>query len=68
MTDRISLGDKLLSPGRRQVLIASLLAALPLGLSIRRADAIDPGDTQVTLPDQIKWTAWNAWSNFTGTY
>src|SRR5438477_3658695 len=60
MTDRIFLEDDLLLPGRRQLLIASLLAALPLGLSERRAEAVNPAETQVTLPDQIKWAAWSA--------
>ena len=60
MTDRIFSEDALLLPGRRQLLLASLLAALPLGLSARRAGAINPAETQVTLPDQIKWTAWTA--------
>src|SRR6266436_9572534 len=45
---------------RRRVLLTALLAALPLGLSAGRAEAIDPSETQVTLPDQIKWTAWTA--------
>ena len=60
MTDRIFAEDNLLLPGRRQLLLASLLAALPLGLSARRAEAINPAETQVTLPEQIKWTAWTA--------
>jgi hypothetical protein len=49
-----------LSSTRRQVLLASLLAALPLGLSAGRAEAIDPSETEITLPNQIKWTAWTA--------
>ena len=60
MTDRNFSQDNLLSPGWRQLLFAPLLAALPLGLSTGRADAINPAETQVTLPDQIKWTAWTA--------
>ena len=60
MTDRIVSEDTLPLPGRRQLLLASFLAALPLGLSARRAEAINPAETQVTLPDQIKWTAWTA--------
>jgi hypothetical protein len=60
MTDRIFSEDNLLLPGRRQLLLASFLAALPLGLSARRAEAINPAETQVTLLDQIKWTAWPA--------
>src|SRR5437870_461302 len=50
--------DVSLSSSRRRVLLASLLAALPLGLSAARAEAINPSETQVILPDQIKWTAW----------
>jgi hypothetical protein len=45
---------------RRRVLLTSLLAAVPLGLYTGRAEAINPSETQVTLPDQIKWTAWTA--------
>jgi len=47
-----------LSSTRRSLLIAPLLAALPLGLSAGSAKAINPSETQVTLPDQISWTAW----------
>jgi hypothetical protein len=49
-----------LNSTRRRVLIATLLAALPLGLSAGRTEALDPSETQITLPDQIKWTAWTA--------
>ncbi len=49
-----------LSATRRQVLLASLLASLPLGLSAGRAEALNPSETQITLPDHIKWTAWPA--------
>ena len=45
---------------RRRVLLTSLLAALPLGLSAGSAQAINPSETQVILPDQIRWTAWTA--------
>src|SRR6202048_2572712 len=60
MTDRIGSEDTLLLPGRRQLLLASLFAALPLGLSARRAEAVNPAETQVTLPDQITWATWTA--------
>jgi hypothetical protein len=40
---------------RRGLLLASLLAALPAALSPDPAHAIDPNQTQVTLPDQYKW-------------
>lgn len=66
MVDRIGKGSFSLPFGdglsstRRQVLLAPLLAALPLVLSAGRAEALDPSETQVTLPDQIKWMAWTA--------
>jgi len=40
---------------RRGLLLAPLLAALPLGLTSGPAAAIDPAQTQVTLPDQFQW-------------
>ena len=49
-----------LSATRRRILLAPLIAALPLGLSAGQADALNPSETQITLPDQIKWTAWTA--------
>ena len=49
-----------LSSTRRSLLIAPLLAALPLGLSAGRAEAINSSETQVSLADQIKWTAWTS--------
>jgi hypothetical protein len=55
----LSSGE-ILPPTRRKVLLASLLAALPLGFSSQRAEAINSSETQVTPPDQIKWTAWTA--------
>jgi hypothetical protein len=47
-----------LRSNRRSLLLAPLLAALPLGLSAGSAKAINPSETQVTLPDQIRWAAW----------
>ncbi len=40
---------------RRGLLLAPLLAALPLGLLCGPAAAIDPTQTQVTPPDQFQW-------------
>ena len=40
---------------RRRLLLAPLLAALPLGLTSGPAAAVDPAQTQVTLPDQFQW-------------
>jgi len=40
---------------RRGLILAPLLAALPLGLMGGPAAAIDPAQTQVTLPDQYQW-------------
>ena len=45
---------------RRGLLLAPLLAALPLALSDTAALAgrINPSETQVTLPNAIKWSGW----------
>ena len=45
---------------RRGLLLAPLIAALPLALSdsAARASRIDAAETQVTLPDAIKWSGW----------
>ena len=58
--DHALLSDVGLNSTRRRVLLASLLLVLPLGLSGGRAEAINSSETQVTLPDQVKWTAWPA--------
>jgi hypothetical protein len=60
MADRIFSPGNRRSPGRRQLLLGSLLAALPLELAAGPADAVNPAETQVSLPDQVKWTAWTA--------
>jgi hypothetical protein len=43
---------------RRNLLLAPLLAALPSLLSDPAA-AIDPAETQVTLPNQYQWKSWS---------
>ena len=45
---------------RRGLLLAPLLAALPLALSDTAALAgrINPSETRVTLPNAIKWSGW----------
>src|SRR5437879_4746953 len=45
---------------RRRLLLAPLIAALPLVLSgtAARAGRINPAETQVTLPDAISWSGW----------
>jgi hypothetical protein len=60
MMVRAVLWDAGSSSTRRRVVLASLLSALPLGLSVTRAAALNPSETQITLPDQIKWTSWTA--------
>jgi hypothetical protein len=49
---------------RRGLLLAPLLATLPLLLSQTRARAgtIDPSETMITLPDAIKWDMWRTGS------
>ena len=44
-----------LAASRRGRLFAPLLAALPASLLSSPAAAIDPNETQVTLPDQYQW-------------
>ena len=49
-------GDlKELAATRRGLILAPLLAALPAMLLADPAHAIDPAQTQVTLPDQYQW-------------
>jgi hypothetical protein len=47
---------------RRGLLLAQLLAALPLAMSTAatRADTINSSETVVTLPDAINWGSWIA--------
>ncbi len=47
-------------PTRRTLVLAPLLAAMPLALLPRVASArqINPAETQVIEPDAIKWSAW----------
>ena len=46
---------------RRALLLGILTGGLQLATSgtIARASAIDPSETQITLPDAIKWTTWS---------
>ena len=44
-----------LAATRRGLILAPLLAALPAALLAEAAHAIDPAQTQVTLPDQYRW-------------
>jgi hypothetical protein len=52
------IADREICSTRRGLLLAPLLAALPLTLSQTEAlaDKIDPAETQITLPDAIKWS------------
>ncbi|MDR3420685.1 MAG: hypothetical protein P4L80_05495 [Xanthobacteraceae bacterium] len=44
-----------LAASRRGLILAPFLAALPASLLTDPARAIDPNETQVTLPDQYQW-------------
>jgi hypothetical protein len=59
-SDAALADDDRISPTRRSLLVASLLAALPLALSEKPvlAGSINPTETQVTLPAAIKWSGW----------
>jgi hypothetical protein len=52
--------DHEICPTRRGIVGAPLLAALSLALSDQAALAgtINPSETQITLPDAIKWSGW----------
>jgi hypothetical protein len=52
--------DQEICSTRRALLLAPLLATLPLALAQTEALAgrINPSETQVTLPDAIKWSGW----------
>ena len=54
------IADHEICSTRRGLLLAPLLAALPLALSQTEALAgkINPSQTQVTTPDAIKWSGW----------
>jgi hypothetical protein len=56
----ILLGDQARCSTRRGLLLAPLLAALPLALSGTAAQAgrINSSETHITLPDAIKWSGW----------
>ena len=45
---------------RRGLILAPLLAALPAALLTDPARAVDPAQTQITLPDQMQWKPWSA--------
>jgi hypothetical protein len=45
---------------RRGLLLAPLLAALPVSLASAPTEALNPSETQVTLPNQYKWSGWTA--------
>src|SRR5271156_3078119 len=70
MTDRTASETVLFSlietghdarPNRRALLVASLLAALPMTLRTTAAGAgqINPTETAITLPNEIKWSDWS---------
>ena len=44
-----------LATSRRGLMLAPFIAALPASLISDPARAIDPNETQVTLPDQFQW-------------
>jgi hypothetical protein len=49
-----------LATTRRSLLLTSLFAALPAALLSDPAHAIDPMQTQITLPDHMQWKPWSA--------
>jgi hypothetical protein len=59
-TGALNATDLAAASTRRTLLLAPLLAALPLGASSKPAQAskIDPSQTAITLPDDFKWNSW----------
>ena len=55
LTSATDGGLKDLAATRRGLILAPLLAALPATLLADPAQAVDPAQTQVTLPDQYRW-------------
>jgi hypothetical protein len=55
LTSATDVDLKDLAATRRGLVLATLLAALPATLLVDRAEAIDPAQTQVTVPDQYRW-------------
>jgi hypothetical protein len=49
-----------ISATRRGLMLAPLLAALPAAFLTDPAHAVDPAQTQITLPDQMQWKPWSA--------
>jgi hypothetical protein len=45
-------------PTRRTLLVAPLLASLPLALASSAARAINQSETRITLPDEMKFVTW----------
>src|ERR1700732_708575 len=59
--DELSTFDRPLPATRRALLLASLMASLPLVASERvaKASRLDPSETTITLPDDIRFVAWS---------
>jgi hypothetical protein len=55
LTSAADVDSKDFAATRRGLLLAPLLAALPAALIADPAHAVDPNETQVTLPDQYQW-------------
>jgi hypothetical protein len=62
LLDKISCSGspKALRSSRRELMLAPLLAVVPLAVSgtVALASKIDPSETQVTLPNAIQWSGW----------
>jgi hypothetical protein len=59
-SDMFFLAEHEVCSTRRGLVLAPLLAALPLVLcgTASLAGSINPSETQITLPDAIKWSGW----------
>jgi hypothetical protein len=53
--ERIILLLQNFATSRRRLMLTPFIAALPASLISDPAQAVDPNETQVTLPDQFQW-------------
>lgn len=60
LTSALDAAPNDMAATRRGLMLAPLLAALPVALVTDPAHAVDPAQTQVTLPDQMQWKPWSA--------
>ncbi len=59
-------GDDTTLNEERRLVLAALAGVLAVGMPAARAGNINPAETQITLPNQIKWKKWQGLSTEIG--